>query len=85
MKLWKENKLDQEYELSHREIAKRFAESHYATKDSLEYRPLRYLLTLFIASNDGLNSALDNNPNKDLNAIEKIILTNHRYIYERTP
>lgn len=57
MKLWKENKIDQEYELSHKEIIEGFKKSSYYKRyknpDDID---LDYALRLYITSKDGLNS-----------------------------
>lgn len=55
MKLWKENRLDQEWVLSAEEVAKRFMESGYA-KEYLNYGGVAMALVYFITSKDGLNS-----------------------------
>lgn len=73
MKLWRENKVAQEYEISHREIASGFLKSHYSSQENRDSRSLRYLLTLYICSKDGLNSTLDDNPDEDLTKIEFIV------------
>ena len=52
MKLWRDNKIDQEWELPEREIAERFFGSPYAD----EPVPLDRALRLFIAAPDGLSS-----------------------------
>jgi hypothetical protein len=55
MKLWKSNRLDQEWEMTNEEIAQKFMESGYA-KTCWEFGGLRMALVSFIASKDGLNS-----------------------------
>lgn len=61
MKLWKQNRLDKEHEISNDEIAKRFLESPYAKADG---RNLGYRLIFFITSKDGLNSTWEWDENK---------------------
>ena len=55
MKLWKENRLDQEYELPDEEVVKRFltwAETH-------QFNILDRALADFICSKEGLNSSFE--------------------------
>ena len=59
IKLWKENRVDQEYEMDINEIAKRFKESKYYTEYFKQGWPLDRALPLFICSRDGLNSVND--------------------------
>lgn len=51
MKLWKENKVDKEWELSNKEIAEKFILSKYS-----DYQYIGNALVDFISSSDGLNS-----------------------------
>lgn len=74
MKLWKENKIANEYEMSHDEVVALFKTSRYYAAWEEENYNLRYQLTLFIGAKDGLNSSLDDNPEKDLRIIENEIL-----------
>ncbi len=60
MKLWKENKINQEWKLSNKEIAKQFLKSKYARSEHFTATDL----VLFISSNDGLNSVWDWERNK---------------------
>lgn len=52
MKLWKNNRLDSEYEMSEEDIARGFLASSYA---EIPW-PLDRKLRLFMASKDGLSS-----------------------------
>jgi hypothetical protein len=54
MKLWKNNRLDAEWELDNKEIAKRFLESSY--NNSENYNLVRGLVE-FISDKDGLSSS----------------------------
>ena len=56
MKLWKENKISQEWELSNQEIAKQFLKSRYY---DFPNRSIDMSLVNFISSKDGLNSSWD--------------------------
>jgi len=58
MKLWKENRIDQEYELANEEIAKQFLGSIYGKKP-YEFGGIATALILFISKPDGLNSSHD--------------------------
>lgn len=73
MKLWKENRLDREYSLTQEQIAEQFMK-HQLYQDFLAGLRLRRALLGFIGG-PGLNSAMEDNPEKDLVAIEKIILS----------
>ena len=53
MKLWKENKLSEEWELSNKEIAKRFLDSEFNVEDS----STEICLVQFISDKHGLNSS----------------------------
>ncbi len=53
LKLWKENKLNQEWELSNEEIAERFCKSH--SHNDITIKNLIY----FITTKEGLNSSFD--------------------------
>ncbi len=55
MKLWKGNRISQEWELSNKEIAKQFLKSKYARSEHFTATDL----VLFISSKDGLNSSWD--------------------------
>lgn len=56
MKLWKENNINQKWELDNKEIANRFIVSKYF-KDRYElYRGTEHALVWFIGAKDGLNS-----------------------------
>ena len=56
MRLWKGNKVDQQYEMSDEEIYAAFRASRYF--ELLLYYPTRRVLAMFIsAPEDGLNSA----------------------------
>jgi hypothetical protein len=65
MKLWKANRLDQEWELNNEEIAKRWVKYEKARFENLNPSPpLTHFLTgtnlvYFISSKDGLNSSWD--------------------------
>ncbi len=54
MKLYKENKVNQEWELSNQEIAKRFIESEFNIGFNIERN-----LVIFLTDKDGLNSVWD--------------------------
>jgi len=58
MKLWKDNMIDQEWELSNEEIVKRFKQSkHYQSfKEGMH---LRTALSIFISSKSGLSSVFE--------------------------
>lgn len=58
MKLWKENKVNQEYELSNKEVAKRFLGSIYGKKP-YEFGGIGMALIWFISQPEGLNSSHD--------------------------
>jgi len=61
VKLWKENKTDQEWEIPVEELVKRFMESKiYKDKETLYYHGVGPSLTLFISGKDGLNSVIEN-------------------------
>ena len=53
MKLWKQNRLDKEFELPNSEIAKQFLASTFPKR----YYSIRDALVYFITSPDGLNSS----------------------------
>ena len=55
MKLWKENRIDKEWELSNKEIADRFLRSKYSLRPFHTERAL----VDFITAKDGLNSIWD--------------------------
>jgi len=59
MKLWKENRINQEWELSNKEIAHKFLLSKYSLR---MYR--EKALVEFITAKDGLNSVWDWNKEK---------------------
>lgn len=60
MKLWKENNIDQEYELSNTEIMNKFTNWYKKQEDQkkgiTEYRGVHLSFNLFIGDKDGLNS-----------------------------
>lgn len=58
MKLWKNNMIDQEWELSNEEIIKKFVESTQY-QDFKEGVHLRTALSMFISSKSGLSSVFE--------------------------
>ncbi len=58
MKLWKENKLNQEWELDNKGVVKRFLNSEYG-KNPEKYKGKDNALVYFITGKDGLNSSYD--------------------------
>lgn len=58
MKLWKENRTDQQWELSMEEIAEQFASSQYSPHVIKHWR-LERCLRAFLTAPDGLNSVFD--------------------------
>lgn len=60
MKLWKDNKVDAEWELPDDEVASRFLASKYANPEEYPW-PLERRLRVFISDNepDGLQSVFD--------------------------
>lgn len=63
MKLWKENRLDQEHELANKEIAKQFLGSIYGKKP-YEFGGIATALVYFIGDKTGLNSSWEWNEEK---------------------
>lgn len=63
MKLWEENRLDKEYELSNEEVAKQFINSIYGKKP-YEFGGVDMALITFISNKDGLNSSWEWNRQK---------------------
>lgn len=60
IKLWKENKTDQEWEISISDIVEKFMRSKdYNDNELMDYYGPEHLLSLFIGSKDGLNSVID--------------------------
>lgn len=62
MRLWKDNKIEEEWALSVEEICERFAASKWCTPDYLNAWPLQRRLLAFIGGPEqsgGLNSAHD--------------------------
>lgn len=65
MKLWKENKVAQEYEMDNAEIANRFMQSQYYFEDEyVQYYGIGRALAFFISAKDGLNSIWEWDKNK---------------------
>lgn len=58
MKLWKENKINNMYQLENKEIAKQFIRSIYG-KHPYEYGGISSSLVFFITSKVGLNSSYE--------------------------
>ena len=59
MKLWKENKLNQGWELSNEEIIKRFMNSKFKEHETCGIFYLDVRLRYFITDKEGLNSSFD--------------------------
>lgn len=61
MKLWKDNRLDREYEMNHDEIYKKFVNDVYFHnwKHGLTRYNLYHSLIMFITCKDGLNSVFE--------------------------
>ena len=55
MKLWEENKISNEKEVSHKDISDGYFKSRYAELDM----PFERKLRLYIGSADGMNSSFD--------------------------
>ena len=67
MKLWKENRIDKEWELSNEQIIAQFKDSyHWKNKDN--YRSYDTAFRCFITDNknNGLNSVFEENEIQDL-------------------
>jgi hypothetical protein len=62
MKLWKENKLNQEWEKPNEEIANEFIKSKFNN----ETRPTDSQLRLFVTARDGLNSVFEEDEYQEL-------------------
>jgi len=58
MRLWKNNRVDEEWELRNEEIVKRFKESKQY-QDFKEGMHLRTALSMFISSKSGLSSVFE--------------------------
>jgi hypothetical protein len=56
VKLWKENRLNQEWELSNKEIAEKFMASDFYKNRYEKYNSTDRALIWFISDKDGLNS-----------------------------
>lgn len=69
-KLWKENRVDQEWELGVAEIATRFLASPYNTPTYLNHWPLERIVRAFLTSKDGLDSVFEES---DYEAIHEAI------------
>ena len=78
MKLWKENKLNKEYEMSDEEIYSLFLDSRFY-QDYLNdrYWRLDEAIRCFISFSDGLNSAFETN-SKDFDELMKFAYSNPR-------
>lgn len=59
VKLWKDNRIDGEWELCLSEIADRFMASPYNSDDYKLSWPLQRTIRAFITSSDGLSSVFD--------------------------
>lgn len=58
--LYKDNKIDQEYKLSYKEITDSFVKSNYFLEDYLQQEIyIIYCLQSYLAYKDGLNSSYD--------------------------
>ncbi len=69
MKLWRDNKIDEEWELPNEEIARRFWESSWGKRANDSGRPLEYLIRRFVtgdAFNGGLDSAFEEQDYREL-------------------
>lgn len=77
MKLWKGNRVDQEYELTPEEIINKFFESQEWRdwKTGNTYSSIYYLFRIFVGSRTGLNSVMEQ---KDLMKIEAMIRKDKR-------
>lgn len=59
MKLWKQNRLDQEWEISIEDLCERFLKSDQCDNDFLDYYGLHQAIVAFVTSRDGLRSSMD--------------------------
>ena len=62
MKLYKENRIDQEYEIADSELIQKFKDAYSKSKNYIslrEARGIEFVLRFFIGSKDGLNSTVE--------------------------
>ena len=74
IKLFKDNKLDKEYELTFKEILDGFSNTRYYNAVINGHNTLSQGLSMYMASSDGLNSSFD--VNNDHEALLEYVLKN---------
>lgn len=72
LKIWKENRLDQDETLSFQEVIKKFKNSEYWGEYIFTSMSLEEALTLFMASKNGLNCTYENEEFQELLSFLKL-------------
>lgn len=72
LKIWKENRLDQEETLSFQEVIKKFKNSEYWGNYIFTSMSLEEALTLFMASKNGLNCTYEKEEFQELLSFLKL-------------